>query len=523
MKRLQIAPHLLLALAFLGFIGCGHTAGIQDQTSIQDHWRKLIILHTNDVHGQVLPLPATWIKDRDPVPTTGGVDRLAAYVKKVRAEAQAAGHEVLVLDAGDWFQGTPEGGIDDGLPFMEILGQVGYDAMAVGNHEFDHGVAMLESHLAALDLPALLSNVSEPSGSLLRGTLPYLIVERAGIRIALVGLLTPDTPSITHHSASTLYWADPAKVLSSLLEDLKGDVDWVLPLTHLGFSGDQRLAQEVPGLPLVIGGHSHTLLSEGHRTEDGWIVQAGSKARGVGRIEVWIDPEKRTLERLVPSVVNLFEETVEGYHNAEVEQLSQALVQRSEERMNVVVGRLNRDLKRGKSPFKTSSQGNWVTDIMREHTGADIALQNRGGLRANLVAGPVTRRDVFRMLPFNNTLVVLTMTGAELESLMRRTIEGEETVTLEMSGMQVRGARNANGWTLADLHIAGQPLDPERTYQVATNSFLAGGGDGFKEFTFIQQRTKGGPVQRDVAVQFFGAADQGIEPSAANRYRFDSK
>ncbi|MDF1838850.1 MAG: bifunctional UDP-sugar hydrolase/5'-nucleotidase [Planctomycetota bacterium] len=520
MKRTLPIQGLLLAFALVASLGCSGRIAIQDQPAIQDHWRKLIILHTNDIHGQLLPLPATWIKDRDPVPDTGGVARLAAYVNMVRAQAAADGDELLVLDAGDWFQGTPEGGLDNGLPFLEMLGEVGYDAMAVGNHEFDHGVAELESHLAALDIPALLANTSEPSGSFLKGTVPYLIVERAGIRIAIVGLLTLDTPSITHHSASTLFWADPAKVLRSLMEDLEGDVDWILPLTHLGFRGDKELVQSVPGLPLVIGGHSHTVLTNGHRTDDGWIVQAGSKARGIGRLEVWIDPDSRTLERIDPSVVDLLEEAVVGHRNAKVEELSQRLLERSEERMNVVVGRLNQDLIRGKAPFQTSSQGNWVTDIMRAHTGADVALQNRGGLRSNLGAGPISRRDIFRMLPFNNAITVLIMSGSELESLMERTVEGEHKATLEMSGMEVFGQRKSGSWTMTELRIGGQEVDPTAMYRVAINSFLAGGGDGFEEFTFVKERTKGGPIQRDVVEEVFLASESGITPPTENRYRF---
>ncbi|MFT5197767.1 MAG: 5'-nucleotidase/UDP-sugar diphosphatase [Planctomycetota bacterium] len=518
MKIFRITNHPVLAASLLCLFACSQTAGVHEEAPVQDHWRKLIILHTNDIHGQVLPLPATWLKDREPVPDTGGVERLAAYVKKVRAQAERDGHEVLVVDAGDWFQGTPEGGIEDGLPFLEILGEVGYDAMAVGNHEFDHGVQVLEDHLSVLEIPALLANTSEPSGSFLKGTQPYLIVERAGLRIALVGLLTVDTPSITHHSASTLFWADPAKVLVSLTEDLKDDVDWVLPLTHMGFRGDQELVAQVPGIPLVIGGHSHTLLAQGSKQGDTWIVQAGSKARGVGRVEVWVDPQTRTLERIVPAVVNLYKETAEGFSNPKVAELTRELLQRSERRMNVVVGHLNADLKRGKAPRQTSTAGNWVTDVMRSQTQADVALQNRGGLRSNLVAGPITRRDVFRMLPFNNTVIVLTMKGTELESLMRRTIESENGATLEMSGMQVGAKQNGSAWQMTQLLIGGQPIEPERAYRVATNSYLAGGGDGFKEFTFVRERTKEGPVQRDVIEVMFVAAESGITPPDDNRY-----
>lgn len=520
MKTKQISRPfgLFLAATFLWCTGCFHTDSARKEGVFQDHWKRLIILHTNDVHGQVLPLPATWLKDRDPVPDSGGVARLAAYVKMVREQAASNGDAVLVVDAGDWFQGTPEGGMGDGLPFLRILEQVGYDAMTVGNHEFDHGVQVLLDHLEEARVPALLANVSEPSGRLLKGTQPYLIVERAGLRIALVGLLTPDTPSITHPSASTLHWADPAKVLRSLQEDLKDDVDWILPMTHQGYLADLAFVEEVPGLALVIGGHSHTLLAHGELVGDTWIAQAGSKARGVGRIEVWVDPRAHEIKNIIPSVVNLYEETTAGFSNDSVEELSLALIERSKRHMGVVVGRLNGDLERGKSTFKTSTQGNWITDVMRAQTEADVALQNRGGMRSDLKAGPVTRRDVYRMLPFNNTVVALSMSGVELEALMRRTVEGEAPVTLEMSGMRVEVREAAGGSQMRLLTVGGEPIDPFRMYKVATNSFLAGGGDAFEEFANVKERADSGVLQRDLIELELKSHPSGISAPEENRY-----
>ncbi|MCA9000470.1 MAG: bifunctional metallophosphatase/5'-nucleotidase [Planctomycetes bacterium] len=500
---------------------CAPLAVQADAQPVPNHWRRLIILHTNDMHGQVLPLQATWLRDRDPVPDVGGVARLAAYVNKVRAQAEANGDDVLVLDAGDWYQGTPEGSVGQGLSFLEILGQVGYDAMCVGNHEMDHGVAVLEQHLLAAKLPALLANVSEPSGVLLRGTEPYKIVQRAGLRIALVGLLTTETPRITHPSASTLFWAEPAVVLESLIADLEGQVDWILPLTHQGYPEDMALAEQVPGLPLLIGGHSHTLLPKGDREGETWIVQAGSKVRSVGRIEVWVDPVARTVERIEPSVVDLLAENVGEARNAKVEELAAALLERSEERMAVVVGQIEADLVRGKQPFQTSSAGNWVTDVMLAMSDADVAIQNRGGIRANLSAGPLTRRDIFRMLPFDNTMTTLTLTGQQLLDIMRRRVEGDEPVTLEMSGMQLVLTGEGEARKLLALRIQGQPVEPERSYRLVTNSYLAGGGDGFDEFCHVTERTDGGELHRDLVERYLVSNCARIAVLAGNRYRFE--
>jgi 2',3'-cyclic-nucleotide 2'-phosphodiesterase (5'-nucleotidase family) len=218
----------------------------------------------------------------------------------VRAEARADGRALLVVDAGDWFQGTPEGRLERGLGFLRGLAAIGHDALCVGNHEFDHGVDVLEQHLAAQPLPALLANAREPSGAPLAGTQEYALVERGGLRIALVGLLSVQTPEMSHPSTRALEWLEPAERLRDLRAELAGDVDWFLPLTHIGIGGDKELARAHPDLPLIVGGHSHTLLAKGVREGRTLIVQAGSKGRGVGRVDLWFDAATKRVLRSAP-------------------------------------------------------------------------------------------------------------------------------------------------------------------------------------------------------------------------------
>jgi 2',3'-cyclic-nucleotide 2'-phosphodiesterase (5'-nucleotidase family) len=149
-----------------------------------------VILHTNDVHGQVLQRKATWLDKQNP-PMVGGLERLAAEVSAERRQAEDEGAQVIVVDAGDWYQGTPEGVLDHGRAFLEALALVGYDALCIGNHDLDHGLANLKRILAASRLPAVVANVRAAGGERADWAPPWRIVKRAGLSVALVGLLTP--------------------------------------------------------------------------------------------------------------------------------------------------------------------------------------------------------------------------------------------------------------------------------------------------------------------------------------------
>ena len=478
--------------------------------------QHLIILHTNDIHGQVLPLPATWLRDVEPKPLVGGLERIAQYIDKTRREAAANGSDVLVLEAGDWFQGTPEGQLGQGLPLMQIISRMGYDAVCVGNHEFDHGVEVLVDHLAAVEMRALLANVQEPNGRLLPGTEPYAIFERAGSRIAVVGLLSVETPSITHPSARQLTWNDEAETLRFWMRELQDDCDWILPLTHVGIEHDEALVAAVPGHPIVIGGHSHTLLRKGKRVGDTLIAQAGSKGRGIGRIDVWIDPATRQPSRVEAQVVNLFEDTVLGGVATDVSALCEQTVRETDGIMREVVGSIAQDMPREREPWSSSLLGNWITEVMLADVGGDIAVQNRGGIRANWKAGPITRRDVFSILPFDNTLVTLRMTGEELFQMFAERVAAG--VTLELSGAILVLEATDDGHRLVDVELDGQSIERAKTYRFVTNNYLAGGGDGFDGLPLIADREDHLELHRDVVERALRGGKP-IRAQPARRYR----
>lgn len=467
----NVASLLLLA-------GCASTPLATDSEPLH-----IVVLHTNDLHGQALPRSATWL-DRENPPERGGLARLAGEIEAREAELTGGGAYVLVVDGGDWYQGTPEGLVGDGVDFTKLLGQIEYDAMCVGNHEFDHGVPHLAQLIGQSGVPSVLANVrSRETGTRVSWAEPYRIVEfgngASEVRIALVGLLTVDTPTITHEDARALDFVDPRRELRVVLAELgklEDPVDLVIPVTHLGVDIDRELAAAHPSLPLIVGGHSHTTLKEGVREGDTLIVQTGCKATTLGRVDLYLDP--KTFE-VLNSSAELIELAPDGERTSlELAEACEELASLSAAEMDMLVGEVAGSLTRSRGA-ESSTAGNWITDAMRARARADVAIQNRGGIRSNLEAGPVLRRNLFEMLPFGNTLTTMDLSGAELVEVMSSALLDKRHSGVEFSGMTVLWETVEGEVAFSGLLVGDEPVDLEAKYKLATNSFLAGGGDAY--------------------------------------------
>ncbi len=489
---------LLLAAPFALLAACAGAPTRERPSAVIE----LVVLHTNDLHGQVHPRLATWV-DRQKPPLVGGLPRVAAFIQRTRREEAERGRAVLVLDGGDWYQGTPEGIVDTGLDYVRAVAACGYDAASLGNHEFDHGFDNLARLLDKARPPAVCANLRErSSGERVDWVDPWRIVDVGGLRVALVGLLTPTTPSITHPDARRFEFADPAEELTRVKRELEGEVDWILPLGHIGVEEAVAVAKAHPDLPLIVTGHSHTFLREGRLEGGTLIVQAGAKASAVGRVDLVIDGPSARVTSSRAQLVDLLEPAAEADKVELVERLCADLAKRADAAMREVVGELSAPLTTSGKPYSTVA-GSWMADLIRARTNADVAFHNRGGVRAEIDAGPVTRREVFEMSPFDNNLALLRLRGAELESLVRAAVEGTAHSGLDYSGcvVRVREGREKASIRLyfESLEIGGKALDREALYTVATNSFLAGGGDGFEVLARCEERAEDPLLLRELA------------------------
>jgi 2',3'-cyclic-nucleotide 2'-phosphodiesterase (5'-nucleotidase family) len=474
---------------------------------------RVVVLHTNDLHGQMLPYRATWIDRNDP-PLVGGVAAIGAYVSRVRDEGDRKGFGVLLLDGGDWYQGTPEGNRTKGAAFVEWMNRARYDAATLGNHEFDFGVGNVRRLLDLARFPVLGANVREAkTGEIFPGLEPFVVVERKGVRFGIAGLLTEETPKITMDGATEGVRFLPAvEEVAALVARAREKSDVVLLLTHCGIETDRALAAAAPDVPLVVGGHSHTPLREPARVGDTLVVQAGSRGGSIGRVDLEIERESKRVRSARSTLVDLRIDVV-----GEDEEAARIVARETEavrEEMDAPVGTLLGELSRTREA-RSSLAGNFVADATRAAADADVGFMNKGGLRTTLPAGPVTRRGLFELLPFENTIVAMTLTGEEILAILRESSGGSGKSPLEVSGLRVT-VEGAGSTAKLEVEVGGRPLDPRREYRVAVNSFLAGGGDGYVGFRAGRDREDTEILLREAAARWL-AEHSPLDPASEER------
>jgi 5'-nucleotidase / UDP-sugar diphosphatase len=443
---------------------------------------RLVILHFNDFHGQVTSWQGMTRPGR-PSARVGGFVAVSDYVRRTR-EAAGADSVVWLTDGGDWFQGTPEGNEDHGWSLMACRNRLGFTAVTVGNHEYDYGEANLIRLIRRAEHPVLAANIHDGHGAVSPYVKPYRIETIGNMRIAIVGLIAADTRNVSTGPFGDAEFGDEIATVGALLPQLERVADAVVLLTHCGIRKDEELARAFPSIALILGGHSHTALPRGRKIGDTWIVQSAGRGASVSRVEVTLHHGPRRFEvrsaRLVPIPA------LEKGHPETV-----AFLDRTFRHIGPVwdrpVGRIEGVRDRGlRRPFSSPS-GNYIAGLIKRVGAADIGLMNKGGIRTTLAPGPITRRQVFELLPFDNTVSVMEMSGVQLRTLLGQGLRpGRQP--LEIAGgryaFRVVGGRRE----LVSVTVEGRPLDADRRYRVATNSFLASGGDGFTQFSRVTSR-----------------------------------
>jgi len=431
--------------------------------------RTLVIFHTNDIHGHILP-SIDFDYPGEPKPRLGGFARLSGVVREARARAEKAGHGFLLLDAGDIFDGTPEGLETRGLGIVELMNQVGYDGMAVGNHEFAHGVEAVRALAQAAKFPWLACNiVLEEGGVLADFAKPYLVKEAGGLKVAIVGVTTPSTPEMNFDENCAgvrfLPYVDRvARCVEFLRAQVKPDV--IVVLSHIGTQADAALAREVD-VPVIVGGHDHVTLEAGMRRGNSLICQTGDHLRRVGRIELVYDTVKQAVVRVEASLINL------GGEGPEPDPAMAAKVEEvRSEAYDEVVGRCDVSCVQGRD--QESRVGNLVTDAMCGQTGAQVGIMNSGGVRSNLLRGPVTRRDLFEITPFPDPVRVYTIPGNELLSLLESGVPPTGGYKYEVAGLAFTvNLREREGRRVKNVKVGQVTLKEDDSYPVAISSFFA--------------------------------------------------
>ncbi len=466
----------------------------------------LTILHTNDVHSRLIEFDGSGRLCLEPgADCAGGAARLLAAVRGVRAEGGA----VVLLDAGDQFTGTPLFSRRRGAAAARLMRLAGYDAMALGNHEFDLGPQALESFAGELGFPLLAANVEAPDrpglGRLLE---PYAIVRRQGRTIGIIGALTPETATLAKDAAWAVFRPLAPAVTMAAHELRASGAEVVICLTHQGYVRDLELAASVPGLDVIVGGHSHTELGAGPdaagpyptvvaspRGEPVLVVTDGKWGRRLGRLDVEFD-EAGTAVAWSGAPLDL---GPQAPRDPEGQELERAWTAELGDYLKQPAGTLRAALDGAKGTCRSGecALGDAVAEAALEAlrgAGARLALINAGSIRAGLPAGPVTKGDLATVLPFGNRLILARLTGAEilaaLEHGVSRAAPGEAGQGGTGRFLQVAGLRYA--WTplappggrlvSAQVRLPGggfEPVDPGRVYTVVLSDYRAAGGDGY--------------------------------------------
>jgi 5'-nucleotidase/UDP-sugar diphosphatase len=470
---------------------------------------KLTVLHTNDHHGRF------W-------PNGDGEYGLAArktLIDKVRAEVKAAGGEVLLLDGGDVNTGVPESDLQDAEPDFKGMNLLGYDAAAIGNHEFDKPLIVLEKQRQWSKFPLLAANIyNRTTGQ--RMFEPYRMFERGGYRIAVMGLTTDDTSKMVMQSnIVNVEFRKPAEEAARLMPEIRAKADMVIAATHMGHytdgrsgvnaPGDVEMARTVKGLDLIVGGHSQNpvcMAAENKRNDayvpgqpcapdrqnGAWIVQAHEWGKYVGRADFVIDAGKVELVKYQLLPVNL-KQRVSGQppklygeaiaEDSAVREFLKPYQDNGQARLLVPVGETVGvfDGDRSRVRAQPTNLGVMIARSMMDRTGADLAIMNAGGVRDSLPSGKITYRDVLKVQPFSNQISLVRLSGAELLKYLEAVAKftpGSGAFP-QTSGVQML----IEGGVLKEAKVRGQPIDPRREYRLALLNFTAGGGDGYPKLS----------------------------------------
>ncbi|MEY8841506.1 bifunctional UDP-sugar hydrolase/5'-nucleotidase [Cribrihabitans sp. XS_ASV171] len=486
----------------------------------------LTILHTNDFHARFEPISkydsTCKPEDNDAGECFGGTARLITAIREAR---DRAAHSILV-DGGDQFQGTLFYTHYKGKMAAEMMNRLGYDAMTVGNHEFDDGPAVLRGFMDAVEFPVLMSNADISREKVLADKLmKSTVIEVGGQQIGLVGL----TPEDTHELASpgpNITFTDPVAAVQGEVDLLTArGIDKIIVLSHSGYGVDQRVARDTVGVDVIVGGHSNTYLSNVSDDAAGPyptvvngtpIVQAYAYGKFLGELVVTFDDEGNVLraegEPLIMDAAVAEDTEIVARIGDMAKPLEEIRARRVAEVAAPVEG--SRDICRQQE----CEMGNLVADAMLDRVadqGVTIAITNSGGLRASFDAGDVTMGEVLTVLPFQNTLSTFEVTGATLIAALENGVSQVEDGAgrfPQVAGMTFSwdpSAAPGDGRVSEVMVAEGEgfaPIDPERTYLVVSNNYVRNGGDGYGMFSGDDKNAYDyGPDLADVVAEYLAA------------------
>ena len=510
---------------FLGSVG---VLAISAGMAAADY--RLHVLHINDFHSRIEAINAfdstCSAEDAAENKCFGGVARVATKIRELRDSLTAAGENVIVLDAGDQFQGSLMYTTYKGAVEAEMMEKIGFDAMAVGNHEFDDGPEGFSAFLDKITFPVISGNIDVSQSNVLAGRVQnHVVLEVGGERIGIISALAMDTPETSSPGESVIFQDDVDSLKADVAALEAEGVTKIIALTHLGLPRDLAVAAAVPGIDAVVGGHSHTYLSatdpERHGPYPTWVtraegdlvpvVQAYAYSKYLGHLELTFDDAGKLIYAGGNTIVLDGSVTPDPEIEARVKELAGPI----EELKGRVVAETAAEIDGSRETCRAveCAMGNLVAEAMLDRVadqGVTIAIANGGGLRASIDAGPVTMGEVLTVLPFQNTLSTFEVTGevivAALENGVSQVEEGAGRFP-QVAGLKYTFDPAApSGSRVSEVMVkAGEdwaPIDPAAVYKAVTNNYVRGGGDGYAMFRSAANAYDFGPDLADVTAEY---------------------
>jgi 2',3'-cyclic-nucleotide 2'-phosphodiesterase (5'-nucleotidase family) len=433
----------------------------------------------------------------------GGFDRLAAAIRRVRSEVGET--NVLLIDAGDAIADTMVASETQGQAVYELLERLGYDAMALGNHEPDFGSNRVEKLSAEGKIPILAANVTlQATGDPF--CRPYLVKRVGPVKVGILGLAYPNRSLTTapKNVAGLTYRRDSAAVVREHIPKMRDEgAEAIIVLSHLGLGADLELAEQVPGIDVIVGGHSHNRMTQPTRVRDAAVVQAGAHCSDLGRLDLVV--ENGRLREVRRELIPLDHATVPS--EPDMAEAMRNVLDPFRPKLDEVIATAAGPIVRaqtmaGQQRRKRDAESpadSLFCDILREETGCEIVMLPGVGYGVAIPAGPITASALRNLLPHDSGVVTCTMTGRQVRNTLEQAVTNtfSEDPRTKVGGMiQISGLQftydPARSPAVRQVKVGEEPLDDDRHYAVVTNSMMAQGGHNYREFLQAQDRRERG-------------------------------
>ncbi len=453
--------------------------------------KKLTILYSNDLHAHLEPQIVPWADAKRPI---GGFANITTLVKREKA----SNDHTVYFDAGDFFTGPYISSLTKGEAIIDVMNYLGLDAACVGNHEFDHGWRNAQAQFAKAKFPILNGNIFLKGTDTLFWNHPYIILRSGGLRLGVIGLHERfafyDTTSA--EMVDGVEARDEKIYLRKYIDELKGKVDLIILLTHIGIPGTQstrgetdvarnhshdiQLARDVPGVDIMVTGHPHSGTPEPLISNGTIIVSTDAYSIELGKLEITYDKRVHKITKYKNTLNFLYDDEVPD------DPATSAAITKWKDKLKTITDERVTTTKTGftRSYGEESNMGDMVADAMLDaYPQFDFAVTNSGGLRQDIDAGVVHVGDLISAFPFPNTIVQLDMKGSDMKEIFEHGAALTNGILQVSKGVEVvYDANKPVGNRIVVFKINGVPVNDGRTYRVLTSNFLADGGDGFLTF-----------------------------------------